>query len=291
MYYFMYRFISSDFEDKAYKQVIPLALCGLSFGFGIASKWTGFYAAAGLVALYIIYIIMQGKKLCSEGKYGVFALRLTLILVVSIAFFVAAPAIIYYLSYIPYAAGLGKPLSPKIVWENQTGMLNYHIGVNSTHSYASRWWMWIFDIRPILYYLEYPAQGYHSSFGAFLNPVVCWGGLVALLSLLWRQIRRRANGISLFILIGYAAQLIPWIPITRITFAYHYFPSVVFLVLALSYTADEFMEKAPQKKYLPYTLCAVSVFLFILFYPALTGLTIPDRFSQLFLKWLPSWPF
>jgi dolichyl-phosphate-mannose--protein O-mannosyl transferase len=124
-----------------------------------------------------------------------------------------------------------------------------------------------------------------------LNPVVCWGGFVALLSLLWRQIMRRANGISLFIMIGYAAQLIPWIPITRITFAYHYFPSVVFLVLALSYTADEFMEKAPQKKYLPYTLCAVSVFLFILFYPALTGLTIPDRFSQLFLKWLPSWPF
>jgi len=291
MYYFMYRFISSDFEDRAYKQIIPLALCGISFGLGIASKWTGFYAAVGLVALYIIYIVQQGRKLCGEGKFGIFAARLTLIMIVSITFFLAAPAVIYYLSYIPYAAGMGKPLSPGLVWENQTGMFNYHKGVDAEHSYSSRWWMWIFNIRPILYYLEYPSEGYHASFGAFLNPMVCWGGLAALASLLWRQIKRLGGGIPLFILIGYASQLVPWIPITRITFAYHYFPSVVFLVLALCYTVNEFMESAPEKKYYPYGLCGISVLLFALFYPVLTGLTIPNKFSQLFLKWFPSWPF
>jgi len=291
MYYFMYRFISSDFEDKAYKQIIPLALSGVSFGLGIASKWTGFYAATGLVVLYFLYIVRQGRKLCGEGKAGIFAARLALILIVSIAFFVAVPAIIYYLSYIPYAEGMGEPLSLKLVWENQTGMFNYHKGVDSKHSYASRWWMWIFNIRPILYYLDYPADGMRASFGAFLNPIVCWGGLVALLSLLWRQIKRQGNGLSLFIMIGYAAQLVPWLPITRITFAYHYFPSVVFLVLALCYTVNEFIEKAPKMKRYPYGLCGVSVFLFALFYPVLTGLTIPEGYSQLFLRWFPSWPF
>ena len=87
MYWSMYRFISTDFEDRAYKQIVPLALCGISFGLGIASKWTGFYAATGLVALYVIYIVRQGKRMSSEGKFGDFAVRLTLILIASITFF------------------------------------------------------------------------------------------------------------------------------------------------------------------------------------------------------------
>ena len=42
MYYFMYRFISNDFRDRPLKQLVPLALSGISFGLGIASKWTAF---------------------------------------------------------------------------------------------------------------------------------------------------------------------------------------------------------------------------------------------------------
>ena len=73
-------------------------------------------------------------------------------------------------------------------------------------------------------------------------------------------------------MIGYAAQLLPWIPVSRITFAYHYFPSVIFLVLALSYTANEFLEKAPKRGIilmacagLPYSF----LYCFIPFSPAL----------------------
>ena len=141
-----------DFRDRPAKQLIPLALCGISFGLGIASKWTAFYAAAGLVVLYVIYIVLQGLALCREGLAGHFAGRLVVILLVSIVFFVAVPAAIYCLSYIPYAKGMGEPLSLSLVWENQVSMFNYHAGVDAEHSYSSRWWMWIFDIRPILYY-------------------------------------------------------------------------------------------------------------------------------------------
>lgn len=291
MYYFMYRFISSDFRDRPAKQLIPLALCGISFGLGIASKWTAFYAAAGLVVLYVIYIVLQGLALCREGLAGHFAGRLVVILLVSIVFFVAVPAAIYCLSYIPYAKGMGEPLSLSLVWENQVSMFNYHAGVDAEHSYSSRWWMWIFDIRPILYYLEYPAEGFRSSFGAFLNPIVCWGGLCAILALLWRQIRRRGDGVSLFILIGYAAQLVPWMFISRITFAYHYFPSMVFLVLALCYTVDGLAKAVPKGKYFAYSLCGAGIALFALFFPVLTGLTVPNWYGRMFLKWFPSWPF
>jgi dolichyl-phosphate-mannose-protein mannosyltransferase len=291
MYYFMYRFISTDFRDKPTKQLIPLALCGISFGLGIASKWTAFYAATGLVVLYVIYIVLQGRGSYREGLIRPFLKRLAIIVVVSVVFFVAIPAVIYYLSYIPYAKGMGEPLSLSLVWENQVSMFKYHAGVDAEHSYASRWWMWIFNIRPILYYLEYPAEGFRVSFGAFLNPAVCWGGLGAIMALFWRQISRRGDGLVLFILIGYAAQLVPWMFISRITFAYHYFPSMVFLVLALSYTINGLIKEPPLGKYYAYSLCGVAIALFVMFFPVLTGLTVPNWYGHMLLKWFPSWPF
>ena len=122
-----------------------------------------FYAATGLVLLYVIYVILQGCELAREELLSVFIKRLSLIIVWSLVFFVAIPALIYYLSYIPYAKGMGKPLSFSLVWDNQVSMFNYHAGVDAEHSYSSRWWMWMFNIRPILYYLKYPAEGYRAS--------------------------------------------------------------------------------------------------------------------------------
>lgn len=291
MYWFMYRFISTDFQDKAHKQLIPLALCGLSFGLGIASKWTAFYAATGLVLLYFFYLVLQGKALFGLGEKKRYFQRLGLILLVSVLFFVVAAGAIYYFSYIPYAAGMQKPLSWSVVWQNQTGMFNYHKGVDATHSYASRWWMWLVNARPILYYLEYLDGGLRSSFGAFLNPVVCWAGLIALGFLAVRFVKRRNDPIALYILIGYLAQLLPWIPITRITFAYHYFPSMIFLVLALTKTFDDWAVRAPGSRRPMILLTAGSVGLFFLFYPVLSGLTIPAQFGERVLGWFPSWPF
>ena len=46
------------------------------------------------------------------------------------------------------------------------------------------------------------------------------------------------DGRGIFILIGYLSQFLPWVFIGRTTFEYHYFPSTVFLVLAVSYVMD-----------------------------------------------------
>ena len=56
------------------------------------------------------------------------------------------------------------------------------------------------DIRPILYYLDYngPAR---SSFGAFTNPILCWGGLIGLFVLAFCALFRREKK-ALFLLLG-----------------------------------------------------------------------------------------
>ena len=92
----------------------------------------------------------------------------------------------------------------------------------------------------------------------------------------------------MFIVVGYLAQLLPWVFITRLTFAYHYFPSTVFLLLALCAVFDE-MRRRGRLKWM-YAFTGLSLLLFAVYYPALSGIETSRNYSWKILKWFPSWP-
>ncbi len=98
------------------------------------------------------------------------------------------------------------------------------------------------------------------------------------------------SGKAAFLLVGYLAQLAPWMLIGRTTFEYHYFPSILFLVLAISYLFNCLMEAGQDWKLPIFGLTGLSVGLYALFYPVLIGLTIPSWYQPL-VKWIESWPF
>ena len=279
MYLFMYLFISEGRRRN-------LALCGISFGLGAASKWTCFYAGAGLAVIWLIWVIDRLRKREMDGKSLIRHIGFCLL------FFVLIPALIYDLSYLPYGLATGRrnPFSPayiQMVLDNQQYMFNYHSGLVATHPYSSSWYQWLLDIRPILYYLEYFPDGTHASFGAFVNPVLCWGGLLSLFVLAFLAVYRR-DTVSCFILLGYLAQLLPWVLVPRLTFAYHYFPCTVFLALSLGRCFSVARRNLPHGRLLVVGFTALSAAVFVLFYPALAGL--PVRATGL-LSWLPTWPF
>ena len=300
MYLFMWLFVSAD-------RWRYLALSGLFFGLGAASKWTCLYAGAGLGLIWLIYwvrrLILHGRGQASplqpeqNRTVGMEpALTQTELFLKNILFcllfFVLIPGVIYYLSYYPYALaeGITSPFDrgyAQIVLENQKFMFTYHSGVTAEHPYASRWYQWILDIRPILYYLKYYPDGSRSSFGAWVNPVLCWAGLLALFVLVYMALARRDKKAG-FLLIGYLAQLLPWVFITRITFEYHYFPSAVFLILALGYV---FSLMGRRERWRILGLTGLCVVLFVLFYPALSGLRVDNPTASALLQWLPTWPF
>ena len=176
-----------------------------------------------------------------------------------------------------------------IVIRNQDYMFSYHSGVDATHPYSSRWWQWILNGRPILYYLEYSGSD-KSTIGAFLSPLLCWGGLAAILSMLWLWIKEK-DRTARFIFLGYLAQLLPWVFVDRITFEYHYFPSSVFLLLALGYVFDSLRRRCESWKWLFGATAAVSVLLFIAFYPVLSGAWVSRDFAENCLGWFATWPF
>jgi len=289
-YFFLYRWIALPQHATVKQGVLPLFLSGLMFGIGAACKWTVFYAAAGMALLYLFNLIFRYRNRQEDGpKFWPWAWKTILL---SVVFFVIIPLCIYTLSYYPYAKQRGDTSLGSLVqimWDNQVHMLTYHQGVTEPHPYASKWWMWLLDAKPILYYMENTAST-STRFAAFLNPLLCWGGLLALFFVghaLWK----RRDGKALFILVGYLAQLAPWIPIARPTFNYHYFPAVPFLVFALCYLFNDLARVRPHRwKGWVLGLTGTAAGLYIAFYPVLIGLTIPRWYSTA-LRWLPGWPF
>lgn len=414
MYFFMYRFLAAGYDSPARTRLVPLALCGVSFGLGIASKWTCFYAAAGLVVLYVIGAVCEGKRLAAEGRAREFAKKFAAVIGVSVIFFVVVGFGIYALSYIPFARGNGREFNFATIWANQTSMFDYHSKLVATHSYQSSWWQWLVDGRPILYFRKYRGSD-TAGFASFNSPLVAWAGLLAMIALIISLYRgsstnakrvgvffalctlfgfaaqvvtfiasnfekftnqqfnymfsagmvgavvapfaaqfiknrldaRRAvpdpksdltdpaaparsestsdsshalrapeytplRSTSLFIIIGALAQLLSWTLVTRCTFAYHYFPTSFFLVLALAAVFNRWDEtgvtaptssrhrksksnaivsafaNATQGQRVCIVFTAACVLLFALYYPALTGLYAPNWYHSL-VKWFPSW--
>ncbi|MDO4983374.1 MAG: phospholipid carrier-dependent glycosyltransferase [Eubacteriales bacterium] len=288
MYLFMYLFITENDKGESKKALCFLALSGVSFGLGAASKWTGLYAGAGLAVIWLGYWAFY----CKDGVKAFIKNALF-----CVVFFVIIPAAIYYVSYFAYGraygmSGIGmffKKEYAHMVLGNQQLMFSYHSGLVAEHPYSSKWYQWILDIRPILYYLDDFNDGTRSSFGAFVNPVLCWGGLVAIAVLVFIAVSRRERN-ALFIVLAYLAQLLPWVFVPRLTFAYHYFPCSVFLVMALGYIF-KLVRQNEKWKLTVGGFCAVSVLTFVLFYPALTGKIVDSSTATKLLGWLPTWPF
>jgi len=300
MYLFFWLFLLEDPDAPDFsraRQTRNLFFSGLFFGMGAASKWTCLYAGAGLALLWLLHWIGRGRRLAKAERRGELTQELTTNIALCLVFFVAIPAAIYYVCYIPYgrASGLSglKMLFSgdyaRIVRDNQVYMFKYHAGVEATHPYSSRWYQWIADIRPILYYQEFPSQTTKSAIAAFLSPLVCWGGLLALPCVGWLGVRRKDKA-ALFLLVGYLAQLVPWLGVKRIIFEYHYFPCLPFLVLAICYVLDAL--RGIDRRWPRRALCfaGAAVVLFALFYPALSGVETSSFYFYRLLKWLPSWP-
>ena len=294
----MYRHVTTDADASFRKSLAPLALSGLFFGIGCSSKWIVAYAGIGLAVIYTLRLIMLAKHYKVNDRSG-FGKYLVKTLLFSALFFGVVPVIIYCLSYIPYGIARNMAITDgmlwnrefyRIVWDNQVSMLSYHSKLTEGHSYSSAPWQWVLDVRPILYVVSVDGD-LKSSFAAFGNPAVWWGGLIAIVAMVVR-VPRRNDGKALFILIGYLSQLGPWLVISRVLFIYHYFPSTLFLVLALSHVFNTILESERRFcKQAVYGFTALTGLIFAMFYPALSGIYVPQWYFRDILRWIPkTWP-
>ncbi len=295
MFLFMHRYITQPNSTPVLHTLLPLFLCGLSFGLGIAAKWSCAYAGIGLVFLYVWKLVARVRETSVSGRSSLGFLVVTLL--ASVLFFIVIPFGIYFASYIPLIQAKGHAVSFAPLWDefsrNQTYMFDYHSRLTDTHPYQSRWFQWIVDGRPICYF--YQADDVlktASSLSCLSNPLLAWGGLAALAACVVGFVKHKHFN-ALFPLICYISVMLPWMLVSRITFAYHYFPASVFLVLAFGYVFWRITTYAPTAKgrNSVIVLTCVSVVLFALFYPIISGVEAPLWYIQHVLKWIPSWSF
>lgn len=302
MYYYMYDvFICRSYEVKFSKYLFPLAMSGLFFGIGAASKWICIYAGFGLA---ILFFISKGLEIYNHKKlpeirpevkdqpwykdYFYDNVRITF--VICVLFFVLIPMIIYCLSYLPYVYASGaKGNLWQIVWSNQKYMYSYHSQLTAGHGYSSEWWQWILDLRPIWYYNGEVASGLRSTIASFGNPVIWWTGLVALFSSCYIAWKKKEKKIA-FAVVGYACQLLPWMIVFRASFIYHYFSCLPFLILFIVYVAKHLYEIGAVKKWMLWVFLGVTALVFILFYPAISGMVVSEDYIVK-LRIFPTWYF
>lgn len=307
MYYFMYKYYRLSFYDTPFKKtLIPLLCSGICMGLGIASKWTGVYAGCGLAIIFFYtlyqrydeyrYAVKNPKGETSGIKHSYIIKNFKPYMLKTLGwcciFFVAIPLVIYILSYIPYMmTPSGHGLAT--ITENAQSMLAYHnkTVLGATHPFSSKWYEWPIMKRPIWYYSGTVSDGVKEGISAFGNPLVWWAGIPAFIYMLYLSFVKKDKK-SIFLAIGYAAQLVPWIPISRLTFIYHYFPCVPFIVLMIGYAIYDIYRNAKNKKaviYGTFVYGGLAVVLFLMFYPVLSGQPCSTSYAETWLKWFSSW--
>jgi len=99
------------------------------------------------------------------------------------------------------------------------------------------------------------------------------------------MVKRKVDSDIYFLLIAFWAQFLPWVGITRLTWIYHFFPSVPFIVLFVAWVFKRYIKKP----IMAIGYVALVIALFALFYPVLSGLPISVDFVRTYLQWLPRW--
>ncbi len=274
--------------------LLPAALGGVSFGLACASKWTGLYAGAAFAAVYFLAMALRWRSLRGGPGRAEGRRDLLFALWAGVLFYVAVPLAIYIASYLPIQLGSGEGFSLSGIWQAQLSMFRYHSQLTATHPFESRWYTWPLILRPVWYYMgTLLPEGTVASIAVLGNPIVWWGGLAGLL---WTALRLPRTGPGQrfsrwFVLLLYLIQLLPWVFVSRATFLYHYFPAMPFALLGLGGALDLFRDRCPRAAgRLTLLLCGGAAALFVLFFPALSGLPVPAGYAAL-LQWLPGWSF
>ena len=308
MYYFMERYINLSFYDTPLKKTwIPLGACGIAFGFGVASKWTGAYAGVGLAVIFFTQLFMRYREylyavrtpkgttngISHKRIISNFKENTTRTILFCMLFFVAIPFTIYLLSYIPFVDSYRPGLFERML-KNQETMFSYHSALEATHPYSSTWYQWPTMERPIFYYSNNLGDNIRQGISSFGNPLVWWVSIPAFVYMLYLAIKEKKKDAG-FLCVAYLAQYLPWMLVSRCTFIYHYFPSVPFITIMIGYCFLQLKQKLEAKigtkafYSLVITYAALAFALFLLFYPVLSGQPVTTEYVDKFLRWCDGW--
>jgi predicted membrane-bound dolichyl-phosphate-mannose-protein mannosyltransferase len=289
IYYFILDLFPEDGVTAPRSTTASLMLAGVAFGIGAACKWIALYAGGGMGMLVILKTLQDLKRhnFLPDRTAGAFLLRRGALCLVA---FVLIPTLIYLLAYIPFLQLPGPGHELADVLRLQKHMFSYHSLLKSTHPFSSPWWSWLLDLRPMWMYTGTGLPpGTASTIVSFGNPAIWWLAAPALATTAYLAIKERQAKLGV-LLLAFSFQYLPWIGVNRLVFIYHFFSAVPFVILCIVAVIKHLEHRFTDVRPIVQLYLAVSGGLFILFYPALSGLRVPEGYIAS-LKWLPTWLF
>lgn len=214
-----------ELEITTAKRRLLLYLSGILVGLAAACKWNAVDTLAVLLlASFALFWISKRRFNVTNSsivryahnvrQMGIPALLLALLV---------SPIISYSLTFWPLCRSLHLSFGMHQLLAMNLFIWRFHIAVPGNRFIASSWFSWPFNLHPqrALSYL-------------LGNPVIMWGGLVALVFCLRRFWKSLAFAEGLVVLL-YTANLLQWaVTPAKSTFYYYYFPAAMFLGVALA---------------------------------------------------------
>ena len=252
-------------------------LAALAFGLALGTKWSALY----FIAAILIYLIVTRKRV----PYS----YLIIIPITYIASWFG-----WFLSDKGWSRNFSS--NPIISWLHyHREMLNFHTGLTTEHSYQANPWNWLILGRPTSFFYSTPKSCGQSNCSqeilAMGTPLIWWSGVFALAITLGYFLYRREK-VALLILIGVAANYLPWFFFQKRTMFYFY--SIAFqpfLILSIVYVVAKAFEK-PEKwranRGYFYLWSGLVILCFIYFLPLFIGSVLPYD-SWYDRMWFPSW--
>ena len=288
-YIFMLWFVNQSFNNaKTVKLLTPLLLSGVFFGLGCATKWTGIYSGAGLAVIFFCHLFSSYRV---SENIKTYKKKLINIILYACLFFVLIPILIYVLSYIPvYINSDMSGFFGKVIQSQET-MFSYHTQLVAEHGYSSQWWSWPVSMRPVWYSSGSGLpQGVASTISVMGNIITSLAGTIAMLIMLAALMCGSKSKTLKFIVIGFLSQFLPWVLVSRLTFLYHFFTSVPFIILAIGFIAYKLKDKTKFIAYYMSAFVGLTAVVFIMFFPVISGMQVSVEYIQ-FLEWFPTWTF
>jgi dolichyl-phosphate-mannose--protein O-mannosyl transferase len=288
-------------------------LAGLCFGGAIATKWTGFYALIPLSAVVLAWDIGARR---SAGFARPVRRTLRRDGPGWATNFILVPMIVYTASFTGWFVthygykrndyGKGFYNTWRAWWHWHQWAYDFHTTLNARHPYQSDSpFQWLLQGRPTLFAYTSTPRGPHCSaingcsqtvldLG---NVAIWWPAILAVLVCLWLWIARRDWRAAL-ILVGVAADIVPWLPYpSRTKFNFYALPMLPFLILALCAVAGLTLGQRTDSELRRLIgagsvalYCMLVIVAFWYWYPIWTYVRIPyNAWNSRTAGWFPSW--
>jgi dolichyl-phosphate-mannose-protein mannosyltransferase len=259
-------------------------------GLATAVKWSGIPYVA-LAALALLVIRLRDARLAKKPRAAALSGKdqphwpgLATLPALLLLGGVSIP--VYLLTFLPAFFYAQSPLTLPGLFAQQWEMYGLQTQVLKSHTYQSDWWSWPLMIRPIWYFYEWD-MGAQRGVLLIGNPLIMWGGLLAVLACYWAWLRDRAIK-PLAMALLWTASLAIYVVIPKsLGFYYYYHVSGIFLCMALPVAFHHFDRG--RNRGVEEWFTAASLLVFGYFYPILSAapLATTDGFNH--WMWFPSW--